>query len=675
MQGSPDGGAAQAGPTFLDNRDELKAFLGDAANEGSVAKTLLKTSDRVIARVTDGIYREPASAFRELISNAWDADASEVSIVTDAPRFSRIYVRDDGIGMSHETLARLLHSIGGSAKRTDEGQELGVTDSQDSDRTPGGRLLIGKIGIGLFSVSQLARRFKIITKAKGSNYRLHAEIYLRTYSEEGVDDEHHDDDDTFINGEVLLYREPEVNTDAHGTDIILDDLKSRVRDLLRDGQRWQDIKDKEEAIFSGDFETANSIRAERPTYHCGWIEQLPTDPDAPVQLTKAPALPWSTDTAANSRMAALVEAVQNETSRLERPALETTLDYYLGMLWKLSLSAPIQYVNKHPFDLTRSDNVRLFWLSNEARGQAKELPLPGTQTVREAVRAHAPGNPVLESGEQEAGFKVLIDGVELKRPITFKFVQTDRRGLDKAMLFVGRYTPNLSIIDKNQRGGDIGLEGYLYWNGRIIPKENNGSLVRIRGASGALFDNTFFKYQVAEITRLRQITSEIFIQRGLDAALNIDRESFNYAHPHVQIVSNWLHRGLRQLTNKHKELTQKSREIRRLDEVTAYSGDLENHIQETWKTRRYNEEPPEISISEDLNASRAARGQGYLSLVRSEIPSLNLLNVHEQSARDEKAKALASVLTAYGLFEDRDYETQQAIIEAILRIFYGSPRP
>ena len=47
----------------------------------------LKTDQRVLARITDGIYRQPASALRELISNAYDADATEVVILTDAPRF------------------------------------------------------------------------------------------------------------------------------------------------------------------------------------------------------------------------------------------------------------------------------------------------------------------------------------------------------------------------------------------------------------------------------------------------------------------------------------------------------------------------------------------------------------------------------------------------------------
>src|ERR1700722_16030375 len=62
--------------------------------------TSLRTDARVIARVTDGIYRQPGSALRELISNAYDADATTVTIQTDRPRFRRIVIEDDGIGMT-----------------------------------------------------------------------------------------------------------------------------------------------------------------------------------------------------------------------------------------------------------------------------------------------------------------------------------------------------------------------------------------------------------------------------------------------------------------------------------------------------------------------------------------------------------------------------------------------
>ena len=121
----------------IDDEKALQEWLGEKGNEGHAVRTRLKTSDRVIARVTDGIYRQPASALRELISNAWDADANSVTILTDAPRFSRIYVRDDGAGMTYETLSRLVHNIGGSSKRRLEGQRLGVTSESDLEHTPG----------------------------------------------------------------------------------------------------------------------------------------------------------------------------------------------------------------------------------------------------------------------------------------------------------------------------------------------------------------------------------------------------------------------------------------------------------------------------------------------------------------------------------------------------------
>ena len=75
----------------------------------------LRTSEKILARITDGIYRQPASALRELISNAYDADATKVSIATDAPRFDEITVKDNGIGISPEMLQHLIENIGGSA--------------------------------------------------------------------------------------------------------------------------------------------------------------------------------------------------------------------------------------------------------------------------------------------------------------------------------------------------------------------------------------------------------------------------------------------------------------------------------------------------------------------------------------------------------------------------------
>ena len=62
---------------------ELVAKIRASESRSDVVETVLETDEQVIARVTDGIYRQPASALRELISNAYDADASRVVIKTD----------------------------------------------------------------------------------------------------------------------------------------------------------------------------------------------------------------------------------------------------------------------------------------------------------------------------------------------------------------------------------------------------------------------------------------------------------------------------------------------------------------------------------------------------------------------------------------------------------------
>lgn len=75
---------------------DLQQEIDRNKESGRVAYAELNTDEKVLARVTDGIYRQPASAIRELISNAYDADAANVWIDTDVPRFKNIVVRDDG---------------------------------------------------------------------------------------------------------------------------------------------------------------------------------------------------------------------------------------------------------------------------------------------------------------------------------------------------------------------------------------------------------------------------------------------------------------------------------------------------------------------------------------------------------------------------------------------------
>lgn len=105
------------------NDDEkLVKHVSRAIETGEPASAKLRTDERVLARISDGIYREPASALRELVANAYDADATRVTIETDVPRFETLTVHDNGHGMTKEALVHLINHIGGSSKRRARGQ-------------------------------------------------------------------------------------------------------------------------------------------------------------------------------------------------------------------------------------------------------------------------------------------------------------------------------------------------------------------------------------------------------------------------------------------------------------------------------------------------------------------------------------------------------------------------
>ena len=177
-------------------------------------ETPLSTSDRVLRRVTDGIYRQPWSALREIVSNAYDADATSVIIDTDAPRFTQIKIRDNGNGFTGDALATMIKSIGGSAKRTPSGSAAGVTSEDNPDRSPSGRKLIGKLGIGLFAVSQLTHEFQIVTKRKGEKERTVADVLLFQYAE-GVKPAD-ESDVLFHPGSVRIWKVPAIDTESQG---------------------------------------------------------------------------------------------------------------------------------------------------------------------------------------------------------------------------------------------------------------------------------------------------------------------------------------------------------------------------------------------------------------------------------------------------------------------------
>lgn len=640
--------------------EEKRIACSIKQNREHVETAVLSTDERVIARVTDGIYRQPGSALRELISNAYDADASKVVIRTDEPRFNTMTIEDNGHGMSPESLSYVIHHIGGSAKRSEVGASSGVTHPENYNLSPNGRHLIGKIGIGLFSVAQLTQSFQIITKRKGDDFRSVATVILNQFSDGSKKD--NTTDDKYKSGVVNLWTETATDLEYHGTTIVLNKIRPQTRETLKSKQIW-------DSVFSSrqEFEENGALPISPPKFHIGVMEN--NDYLANVEGSER-SIPWLNSDKPHIAFQKLVRCVWDaSTVGTPNPRVSELFDYYLKMIWDLSLSIPTKYVEGDVFDLPFNNQFYPYMLSNSTKGQASKIDMSIGQTLSQQIS-------LLKDDDQ---FDVLIDNLKLSRPIIYDNLPIlSQNQVNKPMIFIGKFEESFEGKPIEFTSGPLKFHAYLFWNSKICPVEHQGSLIRIHNASGTLFDETFMRYQVQELTRKRQVTCEIFIEEGFDSALNIDRESYNFSHPHVVILTRWLHNAFRQLTNANKQLAQKIRSESKEFKRTIISSQLNDIVEKAWKKAGNDESQnlPTISFIDDVSKS-SPKSDFVFNLTSRKKNGEKNHNIRKSSIKspsdilsEEKIRAITTILASYGVLdfipENKRNEMIYSIYEVIV---------
>ena len=113
--------------------------------------------DTRLAKLLSENYRSSEKAIKELVDNAWDADAESVSVILPEPMsYDPLIVHDDGSGMTEEELVREYLFIA-SDRRKRRGEF--TPDKQ--------RKVKGKKGIGKFAGLMAANTMKLETWARG----------------------------------------------------------------------------------------------------------------------------------------------------------------------------------------------------------------------------------------------------------------------------------------------------------------------------------------------------------------------------------------------------------------------------------------------------------------------------------------------------------------------------
>ncbi|MCJ7804441.1 hypothetical protein MUP35_01775, partial [Patescibacteria group bacterium] len=194
------------------------------------------------------------------------------------------------------------------------------------------------------------------------------------------------------------------------------------------------------------------------------------------------------------------------------------LSQYDQLIWELGILCPVEY------------------LSNG--------PLPDNEIIHTDVERLKGYN-----------FKVFIDGFEIRKPVLFP----TSKDLNKKDSDYKIYS-YISFQEKSDIC-NLAFTGYIFHQRKKIrPPELQGILIRIKDVAIGGYDRTFLHYPKAEGPMFNQLTGEIFVEIGLEEALNIDRNSFNEAHPHFLKLQKFLWEYLGCQNGVFRDIRKRSKE-------------------------------------------------------------------------------------------------------------------
>lgn len=414
----------------------------------------IRVADTTIAQLSRGLYRSTATAFKELVSNAYDADATVVRIDTNCPEFDFLSCVDDGAGMPLEQFLRYFskEGIGSCNKR-----------KGSTDRTPVfKRPIIGRLGIGMLAVGQLCHSFEIESHyrqgRKGKAYC--ASIVL---------------EDTAIPSMEQTLR----NADRARKDMQVGTWKYKIVPYEKRKKGFRIHSSDVRKTFTR--EMRSSVTPER-----------------------------------HGRMSFSLEGLHSTFYDKSKKSVRDC-GSYLESIWELCTLCPVPYYGKG-----RKKPIDFSAFSREERESAE---------FQEAIR--------FIRGRQDEflkqNFRVVFDGINLYRHI---HLPTEAKTI-----------PKLYSIDFDGTvlEDPLTFSGYLFAQVpcAVRPPELNGVQIRLRGIGIGGYDSTFLRYsQQIDTIRSRWVSGEIFVDHGLESALNIDRDSFNEHDEHFKKLQSELHRKL-----------------------------------------------------------------------------------------------------------------------------------
>ncbi len=468
-------------------------------NEKIEKRITMQVSVKIIQLISSGLYRSPASAIKELLSNSFDADAEKVRIEFHFSYDSKfnifldsIAVKDDGIGMDLNVLEYIFTHIGGSSK----------SNNNIEEKTPKGRDMIGRLGIGILSVASACKSFVIRTKKSNDDHEYKADISLSFF----------------------------------------DDLREITKTMDKFSIGNVKLSSK---IVSNEFRRSQYTIVEISDFRPPFMSSILDDLSDSYFFQQR--LPPSTETVREEQFQEYFEGFVEHLIKYQKLLKMPVLDQ---MIATLGLMSPVEYLEEGP--------VR----QRVTKDNGEEYKVPGTDDERYLL---------LKKSIKDVNFAVMVsfiikesDNTEIRnefkiyKPLLYPS-KSDLRDkgveqLDPKVYFIGPIENQI----ENEPGDKVDtlIRGYVYHqNSRILPHEFRGVLTRVYGVSiGDYFKDELRLYTENPVV-LHQMMIEIYLEKGFQSIVNLDRESLFEGSRTYQYFRSFLDSTLKGQEEKSREAT------------------------------------------------------------------------------------------------------------------------
>ena len=385
------------------------------------------------------------------------------------------------------------------------------------------RPIIGHLGIGLLALSQICERAIIESKQSQSKTKFHAILDFKDFqknpSEKINEIKKENQQKKKLSEDNNVKEEDELGSEQLGYCLV---YKNIPADEIENGTKiiLEGIRKEVIEILKDTYRNTDGIK-KITEKDLSWGEYLED-----IRHQKS----W--------------EEICRGLKTAEKKITLQSLPYYYRFLWELALQTPVIYLESGPFELDQK-------VFAEKKAQLKSY-----------------------------NFSLIVDGKELFKPILLPSLKMDLNITKDIDYYIEEFEYQNEVDNELLK-----FTGYIYWQKeQILPEAIRGIEIYIRNVGIDTYDKELLGFtNVNPASRAGQISGEIYIEEGLERALNIDRKSFRETDSHYLEIQKYIWKKIGSTSKKdgifgksveayfeRKKIKDKELDVQRMNDIQSY---------------------------------------------------------------------------------------------------------